>query len=537
MQEKIIKLLKRVLDWWKALTVKQRTIIVSVTGVIILAFVILVTVLSKPQYSLLATCTDTKEASQIKTLLDKESLKYKISPDGLQIQVLSSKLADANLLLGANDIQASSYDISNVTTGSFTTTESDKKRKYKLYLESHLENDFITKFKAIKSADVQLNIPEDDGTLISQDQEAYAAIVLNLSGQFTTDNAQYLAKAVATSLGDKDTKNVTIMDTDGNLLFSGQDDDTTSGVASSQLSVKQQAEKQVEAEVKRVLEGTKGFDSIEVATNLAMDFATQKQTDHNYTPASGQKQGLLAEQDQVDSTSNTASGGTPGTTSNSNSTTYVTPNNGTQTSTSSQTTSKYLPNESITEKNTPGGTVDLTNSSVAITAINYVVVNQADAKKQGLLAGTTWAAYKAKNGARTKMQADQDLLTTVSKATGVATSNISLVAYQQNWFVDSPGLGLSVADIIVIVLIVLILGLLAFVILRSMMREKKPREEKAEELSVESLLQSAPEPENELENIALESKSETRKMIEKFVDENPEAAANLLRNWLNEDWG
>ena len=28
-----------------------------------------------------------------------------------------------------------------------------------------------------------------------------------------------------------------------------------------------------------------------------------------------------------------------------------------------------------------------------------------------------------------------------------------------------------------------------------------------------------------------------RKLIEKFVDENPEAAANLLRNWLNEDWG
>ena len=40
-----------------------------------------------------------------------------------------------------------------------------------------------------------------------------------------------------------------------------------------------------------------------------------------------------------------------------------------------------------------------------------------------------------------------------------------------------------------------------------------------------------------LENIELEETSETKKMIEKFVDENPEAAANLLRNWLNEEWG
>ena len=28
----------------------------------------------------------------------------------------------------------------------------------------------------------------------------------------------------------------------------------------------------------------------------------------------------------------------------------------------------------------------------------------------------------------------------------------------------------------------------------------------------------------------------SRKAIEKFVDENPEAVALLLRNWLNDDW-
>ena len=52
------------------------------------------------------------------------------------------------------------------------------------------------------------------------------------------------------------------------------------------------------------------------------------------------------------------------------------------------------------------------------------------------------------------------------------------------------------------------------------------------ETSVEKLLQTIPE--EQLEDIDLEAKSETRRMIEKFVDENPEAAAHLLRNWLNE---
>ena len=42
--------------------------------------------------------------------------------------------------------------------------------------------------------------------------------------------------------------------------------------------------------------------------------------------------------------------------------------------------------------------------------------------------------------------------------------------------------------------------------------------------------------EGHCEACAMQDKSETRKAIEKFVDENPEAVALLLRNWLNDDW-
>ena len=57
-----------------------------------------------------------------------------------------------------------------------------------------------------------------------------------------------------------------------------------------------------------------------------------------------------------------------------------------------------------------------------------------------------------------------------------------------------------------------------------------------EELSVESLLESTKENQEPLEDISYNEKSETRLLIEKFVEEKPEAAASLLRNWLNEEW-
>ena len=161
------------------------------------------------------------------------------------------------------------------------------------------------------------------------------------------------------------------------------------------------------------------------------------------------------------------------------------------------------------------------------------VLKEEDAKNQGLLDGITWDEYKAMNQERTKLEVDEDIVDLVAKASGIDAENISFVAYEEPMYIDAESIPVSGTDILQIVLIVLILGLLAFVIFRSMRSEKVVEEE--EEVSVESLLYSTPEV--VLDDIEVETKSETRKLIEKFVDENPEAAANLLRNWLNEDWG
>ena len=82
----------------------------------------------------------------------------------------------------------------------------------------------------------------------------------------------------------------------------------------------------------------------------------------------------------------------------------------------------------------------------------------------------------------------------------------------------------------------IIMAMLGYVVFRSTRREQQVAEVEPE-LSVESLLASTKEAEEEsLEDIGFSDKSETRILIEKFVDENPEAVASLLRNWLNEEW-
>ena len=242
MQERLQKILKNILDWWNKFSTKQKTFIVAAAAGVIIAVAVIASVLTRPQYVLLLQCDTTKEASEVSDLLDEQGLDYKVSDDGYRIQINRKQQSQANLLLGANDIQAAAYTIDNVTSGGFSTTEADKQKRYELYLETRLADDFISMFSAIKSAKVDLNIPTDDGTLIAENKDTSAWILLELDGEFTTDNAAYLAKAVSKAVGNDTDENVVILDTDGNMLFSGDDSYSASGTASSQLGVKTQWE-------------------------------------------------------------------------------------------------------------------------------------------------------------------------------------------------------------------------------------------------------------------------------------------------------
>jgi len=534
MQEKIKELLKKIVDWWKGLKVRQRTMIVCISAGIILAFVIVVSVLSKPQYTLLKECESASEGAQIKEILDNEGgYTYRISDDGLRVEVATSQLGDANLLLAANSIVSDRYSIEKVTEGGLGVTEADKQKRYRVMLQDELEHDFIGMFDSIKTATVMLNIPEANGTLIAQEQPSYASIVLEIDGEFTSDNAAFLARAVATALGNETTDSISIIDTLGNMLYSGEDNYSITETANSQMAVKQQSEQVVGNKVKNALKGTNGFDNIQVAVNLDIDFSTEKVVDHNYYAPENSTQGLLAEAHIYNSDSTANGGDIPGTDSNDEPPTYVYDTDGNQSTSSSEEDYKYVPSETITEKNSTGGLINYANSSAGITAIDYIVVQEKAAKDQGLLDGISWEEYKAQNSGRRKIDIDEDYINVVARASGIPAENISIVAYEENWFVDREGMDVEATDVIAFVLILLILALLAFVILRSMMRERVP-EEPEEPLPVDELLQSTPE---EVEDIEVEPKSETRLILEKFVEDNPEAAANLLRNWLKEEWG
>jgi len=530
--ERLLEIRDKILAWWNKFTSKQKTIIVGIGAVVVFTFAILFYIVSRPTYVTVKVCEDTAEASEVVATLESAGIMSESSKDGLTIMVEDVDEVDAIYALGSAGFSTTDPSLPDYINSGFSTTESDKQRMYVSYLEDSLEASF-KRLNNVKDAVVRLDVEEQDGTLIASTKDATAYIQLELNGTFTADNAAAMARATASRLGNESTAGIVIMDQNANLLYSGEDDYTTAGQASTFLELNNQAESYIKYKVTNALLMTGQFDMVEVAPYLNFDYSTYEQTDHRYSAQEGREEGLKAHETVITEEGSSGSGGVPGTTSNDDNTTYMYENGSESSSSYEERDTSYLPDESILNKATPAGVIDYNTSTITVAAIQYNEIHEEIAESQGLLDGITWDEYKLTNDTSTKIEVDEDFYSAVATATGMDVSNITIVAYRENLFYDRETADVNWNDVLSIAMIVIILGVLAFVILHSM--GQKQEVEVEEELSVESLLQSTQD--TEVGDIEVETKSETRKMIEKFVDENPESAANLLRNWLNEDWG
>lgn len=532
MPEQLQKILDQILEWWKKYNTKQKILLGSIVATILLALVILTVVVSKPTMEVLVECENTTEAGEVKDLLDSDgTISYELSQDGLIFYVEEEYIGPASILLGKNGIPTREYELENVFEGGFSSTEADKTKRYRLYLEEHFAEHLET-LSNVESAYVTLDIPNDDGTILAREQDAYASVILSLSSEMDDEQALGIAKYIATQLGNDNTDNVLILDSNSNVLFSGGDSDTAMGTATTQLSLRTKTENMVKSEVKDVLVGSGLYDHAEVATKLDMDFDQYRETERQYSAPDGQTNGMIGEQSVYESNSVGGAAATPGTDSNDD-TTYVIEDNSYTESNISDTTTKYQNNEKVTDRTSAMGKVNYENSSIAIVLKDYVIHDEDTLRASGALGEMSFDEYIAANSEPLQKDVAEDRYTMIANATGFPVENISIIAYDEPIFQYSTGQR-TLSDYMQIILAVLIFLLLGYVVFRSTRKEKVVEME--EELSVESLLESTKENQDQFEDIGYNEKSEVRLLIEKFVEENPEAAASLLRNWLNEEW-
>ncbi len=536
MQEKLKQILKTIVEFWKKYTKKQKTIVFSVLAAVILAIVFLALIINKVSYVTLITCDDTKVASQAVDLLKEQGIDSKLDDDYVTVLVAEGSSTDAIIAIGKSNISTADYSYEEALTNSMSTTESEKVLKTNLALQSDVRTKLM-KMSGIEDAVVYINKPVDDYTIMSEAQDATVSVMLTLEKEsaLSEENAKYVATFLAGIVGNKNTDNITIIDSNSNLLFGGNPDNTLGGSVNSIIDYKEKLSNVIANNVKQVLLKYGTYKDIEIgAANIKFDMDKVSELYTEYTPAEGQEQGLLSKRYTYQTEGTTGTGGPPGTDTNDDDTSYlIEDTNQTGTSTKSQT-DEYKPNERKTTTEYEVGAVVPGESSMAIVATSYTVYKQEEAEEQGLLNDMSWSEFKRQNQEKTQIDVADEVYQLVKSTTGIDARNLTITAWNQPIFQDEEEHETNYDLYIMIGLIVLIVSLLIFVVFKV----AKPVEvtEQEPELSVEELLATTKENQN-LEDIEFSEKSETRKMIEKFVDDNPEAVAQLLRNWLNEDWG
>lgn len=534
MADKLKQIPQKLLDIWKSWSVKQRVLIIGSIVAFIAVVSIVAIVLTRPKYEVLVTCEDYTEMNSVTTLLTDNNHKYKIN--NMVVSVNSKELTACKMLLASQNIQSDGYTFEDAMKRSFTTTDSDSTKQYAHYLETKLEGD-LKDMDGVKDASVTINMPEKTNSFYQAASDATVAVKLVTTKDINEDAAESMASLLAMAVGNDSTKSITIIDNKGNTLFNGAaGNNSTSGVGmNSKLKYKSQIEATTSSSLLRNIVSTGLYDDAVITLNYELDWNTVNTIAKEYTAQEGREEGLYSHSYEQESVGTNGASGTPGTTSNSG-TTYDITDGTTSTSTYTVKEYDYLPNELVTTTNTDPGAIVKNGSSIAVTLIKNVTYEETQAKKLGYLDGKDWDTFKSENSEPVTLNVDNSWVDIISKGTGIDPANISVVAYQKNSFQDKDSSNiLSKASFWVqIVLAAAILGILVLVIIRS--ARPLTVEEKEPELSVEEMLASTRENQPSVDDIDLQEKSETRKAIEKFVDENPEAVALLLRNWLNEDW-
>ena len=536
MNDRIRQILNNIRDFWNKYNRKQKTVIISLLIIAILIVAFVVWLVSKPKWEDLKTCDSYSQVNEVTNLLNENSIAYNIASDALTVQVKKQDLINAKIALGASDIQADGYSLQDALNGSFSTTETDKARKYKAYLESKLSSE-LAQIDGIKKAYVTINESEPTSVILSKTEDSSVGVILVLKGTLAPGVGENIAVLIKSAVGNKSTEKINIISSTGEAIFSGENSaqSTLTGNLVTQKRYQIEIENTIRNSIRNSLIKLPMYDDAEVTLNLDIDYDEISEITETYRAQEGREEGLFSQSYELYQTGSTGVGGIPGTESNDSDTTYYIQNTDGSKSEYKVNQYYYLPDKFVTTTNKRPGDIIHANSSISVILHDNVIYSYDEVKAAGQLKGTSWNDFKTAHSQYEQLEVSEDIKNAIAMGTGIDVNNISVLAYRVPHFIEPSTSISNPSRLITIIAAVAILLLLAFVIFRSArpvtVKETEP------ELSVEEMLATTKEKQGQsVDDIDLQEKSEVRIAIEKFVDENPEAVALLLRNWLDDGW-
>ncbi len=246
----------------------------AVLGALI-ALVLLFKVAGHTSYETLMAGIDTSQTSKITGALDSAGVSYKLGSGGTEISVDPKQYSQARIALAGQGLDtgtASQPGFELFDKQKLGASDFQQQVTYQRALEGQIAQT-VEGIEGVGTAQVQLVIPQDQ-LFTTGSQKATAAVLLSGSGDALAPGAvQGIANLVASSVKGLTTRNVTITDGSGAMLWPSSANGGTNptNTPTAKITAQNAYESTLDAQLASMLAATVGPDKARVQTNVVLD--------------------------------------------------------------------------------------------------------------------------------------------------------------------------------------------------------------------------------------------------------------------------
>jgi flagellar M-ring protein FliF len=304
-------------QFWNRLSQVQRTLLVGLVVLAAILIPLIFTWASTPSYAVAFSGMSEADAGQITQKLDAEGIPYQVR-GGTTILVPSDKVYSVRLEMATAGLPAGGNVGFEIFSGNtFGMTDFTQKVNYQRALEGELERT-IGSLNSIEAVRVHIVTPEQ--TLLSQSQmPTTASVTVKTRPGSALDSGQVKAitHLLASSVEGMTPENVTVVDTNGNMLSTGLGDgtDAISGQSDSRRAAEAAYAADIEQRIKVLLDSALGPNRSVVKATVNMDWTQRETTSQIFDPTKS----AVRSSEKINESSTTnggTTGGVPGSASN-----------------------------------------------------------------------------------------------------------------------------------------------------------------------------------------------------------------------------
>ena len=271
---------------WNRTPRGQKTMLLALGGGAIALFMLFTSWSRSPEFVPLYSGLDPADAGAIVDQLLSEGIPHEVANGGTTVRVPSSQVASARVNLAAMGLPSGgSTGFEIFDSQSFGVTDFVQRINLRRSLEGELTRT-INQLDPVLGSRVHIALPES--RLFSADQaETSASIVLDVrpGRNLSAQQVQGVAHLVSQSVEGLTPENVTILNSNGDIIFDGSDDLGVGG--GTQLQMTQAFESQMESDLQSFLRSVLGPNRAAVEVSAILDFTKVETSTESFTPIEG----------------------------------------------------------------------------------------------------------------------------------------------------------------------------------------------------------------------------------------------------------